>query len=400
MAKIRVTSLLFLLIFIDYNSCNNSSATTHKSNMTPSFNNCSTPLLNTSNITRPQRATSSIHITCTIPVSTLNLSYSIFLVVVMIVAFFGNVFVCLVIMKSRKLRSQSVFHLLFSLAVSDILVSLLSLPVKLHMGLHNQQFCMAETFCWFYYYSDIFANCSSVTHLLLISLQRFIAMMYPFENHIILSRQRIDSLIGLVWAYSAVWSLLCTFSWDEPTSLAVRLYESPTIRTCLNNNPVYWTSVYVAVFIIPLFLMGCLQAAILNSVKSHTKRLLKLERDSDRAVRMRKREIRVAKTVSIVYAAFTICWLPVCLITVSSSWCRQCFFRFKKWNNDLFVATFLIFTNMLPPLSSTLNPFIYVISGDEFRKAIKGVLRKQTRSKNSTMTKFTQHSVDHRNSWV
>ena len=340
----------------------------------------------------------SKHVSCDKPLSTLSLVYSVYLIVVTVVAFFGNGFVCLVIAKSHKLRSQSVFHLLFSLAVSDVLVSILSLPIKIHMGFHNQQFCMEMKVCWFYYLTDILANCSSVTHLLVISVQRFVAMIYPFENHFILSRQRIDALIGLVWMYAILWSSLCVFNWSNPSNPSITMAETPTIRTCFNDNPIYWTIIWVAVFIIPLFIMGCLQVAILHSVKSHTKRLLRIERDADKVTRMRRREIKVAKTVSIVYAAFTICWLPVCLLTVTASWCNECFGKFRQWNPNVFVATFLVFTNMLPVLSSALNPFIYVISGDEFRKAIRALFAKQ-KSIHSRLP-MRNPSTDQRSSWV
>lgn len=355
------------------------------------WQNCSKPNASSAN----QR---SSHTSCQKPLNTLNIVYSTFLVIVMVVAFFGNGFVCLVIAKSRKLRSQSVFHLLFSLAVSDVLVSVLSLPIKVHMGLHNQNFCLDTKICWFFYLSDIAANCSSVSHLLVISIQRFVAMLYPFENHFILSRKRIDALIGLVWTYAIVWSMLCIFKWEDPRIHSITVVEMPTIRTCFNDNPVYWTVVWVAVFIIPLVVMGCLQVAILHSVKSHTKKLLKLERDADKVTRMRRREIKVAKTVSIVYAAFTICWLPVCMLTVTASWCHECFGKFREWSPDVFFATFLVFTNMLPVLSSALNPFIYVISGDEFRKAIRTLLTKQ-KSIHSGLP-IRNVSTDQRSSWV
>ena len=341
----------------------------------------------------------SHHLSCSKPLDTLNLVYSIYLVIVMVAAFFGNVFVCFVIAKSPKLRNQSVFHLLFSLAVSDILVSILSLPIKLHMGLHNQQFCMDDVkICWFFFLSDILANCSSVTHLLMISVQRFVAMMFPFESHIILSRRRIDLLIGFVWIYAVLWSSLCTFNWSNPKMPSITLAETPTIRTCFNSNPIYWTVLWVAVFIIPLFIMGCLQAAILHSVKSHTRNILRMERDADRVSRMRRREIKVAKTVSIVYAAFTICWLPVCLLTVTASWCNSCFTKFRMENPKVFVVIFLVFTSMLPILSSTLNPFIYVISGDDFRKSIRALF-KNKRPRDSRMP-LRNASTDHRSSWV
>lgn len=374
--------------------------TNEKELCAPKIQNCSNVVLfsNQSNSTQPGRYLDGLNRSpCGKRVSNLNLVFSIYLIIVSIVAFLGNVFVCIVIGRSIKLRSQSVNHLLLSLAVSDILVSVLSLPIKIHMGFHNQQFCMSPRVCWFFFYSDIFANCSSVTHLLVINIQRFVAITYPFDSQFILSRQRVDLLIVLVWIYSAVWSLLCTFNWNDPSMRGVRMLETSSMKTCSNNNPIYWTCVFVAVFLIPLIIMGCLQFSILQSVKTHTRHMLKVEPNADRIVRLRKREIRVTKTVSIVYAAFTTCWLPVCLITVSSSWCPVCFQRFRNWNQELFVATFLIFVHMLPPLSSTLNPFIYVISGDEFKAALKTVLLKRKRQTSRLpMTLAT----DHGSSWV
>lgn len=416
MAKVTSFGVLVVCLFMAGNTCQHGVSKISSPNETMPLPNCiylfplsndRTPLTTKQNCSNSSAISArngtranqrSSHISCSKPLNTLSLVYSVFLVVVMVVAFFGNVFVCFVIAKSRKLRAQSVFHLLFSLAVSDVLVSVLSLPLKLHMGLHNQQFCLDIKVCWFFYLSDILANCSSVTHLLGISVQRFIAMIYPFENHFILSRQRIDALIGLVWAYAIVWSSLCIFNWNNPSSPSITMVATPAIRTCFNDNPIYWTIVWVAVFIIPLGIMGCLQTAILRSVKSHTKKLLKLERDADKVTRMRRREIKVAKTVSIVYAAFTICWLPVCLLTVTASWCNECFDKFREWNPDVFVATFLVFTSMLPVLSSALNPFIYVISGDEFRKAIRAVFAQQ-KSIHSRVP-IRNVSTDQRSSWV
>ncbi len=340
-----------------------------------SLSNCTTnrTSMSLSTVSRNNKTSNRTFPHCKSQVTTLNLTYTIYLIIVAIVAFIGNVIVCFVISKSQKLRSQSVNHLLLSLAISDIMVSVLSLPVKIHVGLHNQEFCMGIEICWFFVYSDILANCSSVTHLLVISIQRFVAIAMPFDIQYILSRGRIDFLIVVVWLYSAVWSLLCTFNWSHPTTVAVSIQKQP-MRACQPLNPIYWTAVYVAVFIIPLVVMGLLQLAILRNVKSHTRHMLKLEENAEKVIRMRKREIRVTKTVSIVYAAFTACWLPVCLLTVSAGWCPSCFDRFRKWNEDVFVATFLIFVQMLPPLSSTLNPFIYVISGSDFRRAVKRVL--------------------------
>ena len=414
----RASPLSFLLFFflVCNHTCQNDLSTRTDTNSSSQFQVCKHEMpsrsrlystitqvtcANTSESLKPNSTRGkqrSNHVSCDKPLNTLNLVYSVFLVIVMVVAFFGNIFVCLVIAKSRKLRTQSVFHLLFSLAVSDVLVSVLSLPIKLHMGIHNQQFCMNMKVCWFFYLTDIVANCSSVTHLLVISVQRFVAMMYPFENHFILSRRRIDALIGLVWMYAVLWSSLCIFNWSNPTTPSITIAENPAIRTCFNDNPIYWTVVWVAVFIIPLFVMGCLQVAILRSVKSHTKKLLRIERDADKVTRMRRREIKVAKTVSIVYAAFTICWLPVCLLTVTASWCNECFGKFREWNPNVFVATFLVFTSMLPVLSSALNPFIYVISGDEFRKAIRTLFTKQKSIHSRLPTRNI--SIDQRSSWV
>ena len=416
MAKIPRLSILVFFLLMGNNTCQNDLGKWVNYTSSTQTQNCKYQIilknrfnatmpnhmcLNSSTYLKPNTTSAtqrSNHVSCNKPLNTLNLVYSVFLVIVMIVAFLGNVFVCLVIARSRKLRTQSVFHLLFSLAVSDVLVSALSLPIKLHMGLHNQQFCLDIKVCWFYYITDIVANCSSVTHLLVISIQRFVAMLYPFDNHFILSRQRIDALIGLVWLYAILWSALCIFNWQDPSKRSITMVEAPMIRTCFNNNPIYWTVVWVAVFIIPLFVMGCLQASILHSVKSHTKKLLRLERDADKVTRMRRREIKVAKTVSIVYAAFTVCWLPVCLLTVTASWCNECFDKFRQWNPDVFVATFLVFTSMLPVLSSALNPFIYVISGDEFRKAIRTLFNKQ-KSIHSRLP-IRNVSTDQRSSWV
>ena len=337
------------------------------------------------------RAKAHSFVFCDLPTAPAYRSYGMFLSVVLTVAVLGNSIVCLGILLSSRLRSQIFYYFVASLAVSDLLVAGTTLPVKIHISFHNQNFCLAKSLCSFFLFLDVFCHTSSVTNLFFISIQRFLAITRSFTCPSLTSKSKVCFVIVFCWIYAFIWSGLGMFRWDSLNESAIQLMSpKKNIKFCVNNNPRYFTCIFVVVFIIPLFIMGFLYIKIMRHIKRQGKSFIAVADNEDEGTsnrkisnvsmrNIKKRELKSTRTIAIVYGAFIICWLPLCIITISASWCQECYNKFREKFPSVHMGIYFTFVDILPPLNSAINPFIYVISCQTFRTAFMELLRGRSR---------------------
>ncbi|KHJ96246.1 hypothetical protein OESDEN_03798 [Oesophagostomum dentatum] len=73
----------------------------------------------------------------------------------------------------RKLKSVTTNKFIASLAVSDLLVGLVVMPLSLYYKLHNDEWTLGYTWCQFHLVSGVFSTTASIVHLVAISLDRY-----------------------------------------------------------------------------------------------------------------------------------------------------------------------------------------------------------------------------------
>ena len=332
--------------------------------------------ITTPNGTNEMNDTGQYMVACNLDIdtTTINIAYTGFLVVVILVNLFGNGLVCFVIGLSPALRSHTTNLFLFSLAMTDILLGLISLPIRIKQSLNNQLFCMPEWVCWFYYFTDTTISIASVTHLLVIAIDRFVAVQFTYIYETVLSKRRITIVIVLTWIYSLTWTCMNTFDWSNLGQRGVKYMEE---SYCITENQLYFTTLYVVIFLIPILVMAVMYSFVYHTVVRHIRSISKCQVSQERQSKARKRrakELKALKAISIVFIAFCICWIPNIVVSLSGFWnpeyWRNLYFR----NNNAFIATFFITGQILPPLNSTINPFIYAICNKQFRIGYKAVL--------------------------
>ncbi len=314
---------------------------------------------------------------CNVNTKNSKIALTVFLVAIMIVAVFGNLIVCVVIYNTLSLRRVFTNRFIISLAVSDLMVAILLVPVKIDSALNNGSLCKSRALCHYYVTFDNISFVASITNLLVITADRLIAIVKPYRYQEIVTHKRARLMIIIVWLYAIAIGGFTNINWGDSVS------DDKNRQLCWNQNKAYVTVVFIAVFFLPSLIMGVAHAKMLCIALKHSRSIAsdsKLKdsfkesfEEEDSSIQHHKhvilrlkrvlKEYRPVKFVMVVYGTFVFCWLPVSVISLVHSWCKNCV-QLTDWQIAVFVEFF-------PVLNSTFNFFIYSFMNGKFRKACK-----------------------------
>ncbi|KAF5892103.1 5-hydroxytryptamine receptor 2A-like, partial [Clarias magur] len=124
----------------------------------------------------------------------------IMLIVVITIA--GNILVIMAVTLERKLQNATNYFLM-SLAVADMLLGLLVMPVSMVTILYGYSWPLPPILCPLWIYLDVLLSTASIMHLCAISVDRYIAIRNPLAHSRAKSAWRARAKITAVWAISA-----------------------------------------------------------------------------------------------------------------------------------------------------------------------------------------------------
>ncbi|XP_008319147.1 5-hydroxytryptamine (serotonin) receptor 2C, G protein-coupled-like 1 [Cynoglossus semilaevis] len=113
----------------------------------------------------------------------------------------GNILVILAVSLEKKLQNATNFFLR-SLAVADMLVGILVMPVSLLNILYDYVWPLPSALCPIWIYLDVLFSTASIMHLCAISLDRYVAIRNPIEHSRFNSRTKAMIKIAAVWTIS------------------------------------------------------------------------------------------------------------------------------------------------------------------------------------------------------
>lgn len=118
------------------------------------------------------------------------------------VTILGNVLVCTAVAIVKKLRTPSNL-LIVSLAVSDLLVASLVMPLALVYEVKGR-WIFGQQICDVWTSLDVFLCTSSILNLCMISIDRYFVITRPFQYAMKRTPARISLMIFAVWLLSAL----------------------------------------------------------------------------------------------------------------------------------------------------------------------------------------------------
>lgn len=130
---------------------------------------------------------------------------SIVLLSIILGTIVGNILVCVAVCLVRKLR-RPCNYLLVSLAVSDLCVAILVMPMATFYEI-NGRWIFGEIMCNLWVSFDVLSCTASILNLCMISVDRYYAITKPLEYGVKRTPKRMILWVILVWCFAACISL-------------------------------------------------------------------------------------------------------------------------------------------------------------------------------------------------
>lgn len=187
---------------------------------------------------------------------------AIALTVIIISTIIGNVFVIVAIVRERSLQSTA-NHLIISLAVADLLVSCLVMPLGAAYEI-TSKWSFGARLCDLWTSADVLCCTASILHLLAIALDRFWAVTNVNYIHSRSAGRILLMIIG-VWSLSLVVSVGPLLGWKDH-DYKQRVVEQ---QQCIVSQDVgYQVFATVASFYVPLILLLSLYYRIFQEARA------------------------------------------------------------------------------------------------------------------------------------
>ena len=242
----------------------------------------------------------------------------------------GNLLTIWIFLKQR-LRKRAHF-LLICLAVADLLVGLLTVPLYIAI---NTALCFGRPYLLgrsVFELTDIFTGIASISTLAAISLERMYAIGWPF-------RHRTLNFRVYIFAIAIPWILTTIF-----TSISLLSYLSIITLNDYMYAVILFLSTPLLVMCIAYFVLWRKQKTIMDN-RNHV-----------------VREKRLAKTLFIITAASLLTWLPFQILNLLVI--RGELGGFPHINMTVNIIKFLQFSNSL------VNAIIYPFRIPEFKSGL------------------------------
>ncbi|XP_055964116.1 neurotensin receptor type 1 [Sorex fumeus] len=300
----------------------------------------------------------------------------------------GNSVTAFTLARRRPLHGfQSTVHYhLGSLALSDLLILLLAMPVELYnfIWVHHP-WAFGDAVCRGYYFLREACTYATALNVASLSVERYLAICHPFKAKTLMSRSRTKKFISAVWLASGLLAVPMLFAMGQQNLSADSQHPGGLVCTPVTSTHTLKVIIQVNTFmsfVVPMVVISILNTIIANKLAATVRHAAELGQVSTVGgqhgsftmpiepgrVQALRHGVRVLRAVVVAFVA--------CLLPYHVRRLMFCYISGHQWTPFLydFYHYFYLLTNALFYVSSAVNPVLYNLVSANFRQAFVATL--------------------------
>lgn len=260
----------------------------------------------------------------------------------------------------REYLQTKTNSLLISLAVSDLLVGLLGIPLFIACNaVLKAGVCTAGVLIY------RFIAVSTMYHILVVTLERYIYVMYPMKYINIVTAPRLLKAIAGVWLFSMFVSLI-QLTWEDPTR-----FFKPRDSTSQQYALAYNIVGIVFCFFLPALFMAISYVSMFMVIHRQIKEIRGLYNTRATSANSQRAPIATEARALIIFVAmlsiFIICWLS---FYVTGFLILLPGLNMEAMPQEPFMAVDFIRFSV-----SLVNPILYAFLKRDFSRALRSLCK-------------------------
>ncbi|KAK2840306.1 hypothetical protein Q5P01_014046 [Channa striata] len=276
-----------------------------------------------------------------------------------------NLLVITSISHFKQLHTPTNF-LILSLAFSDFFVGLL---MSFQILLTNGCWLLGDVICALYSVLGFIITSASVGTMVLISVDRYIAICDPLHYHTKVTVRAVIHCTCLCWACSVVYnSLIMKDNLKQPGSDNLKqpgMYNSCAGECVIVLNLIERVADVILTFIIPITVIIVLYmrvfVVVVSQARAMRSHVAPASLQHSHTLTAKKSELKAARTLGLVIVVFLLCIFPYFCVSLLDQ-------------HILLDTSSVAFVICLAYVNSCLNPMIYVFFYPWFRKSIRFIV--------------------------
>lgn len=283
-----------------------------------------------------------------------------------VLGFLGNFVVIATILFDRKRRNVTNI-LVLNLAFADLIFVVLCVPFTATSYV-TTTWPFGSTWCKMHQYLIHVTAHASVYTLVLMSVDRYLAVVHPIGS--ILIRTHRHALLAIV----GTWMTLGVCNSPMFQVFDVLVYQvnghfrsiciNVRLMTDLSHGRVFYGTFFLFAFSLPLLIVSLLYGILLSNLRTNARWRNQSNTGSSRTKR------RVTRMVVVVVAVFAICWLPLQVVFL-----LQFVIGCHQLSASVAFVLVKIASTCLAYTNSAINPILYGFLSDNFRQSFRRLRR-------------------------
>ncbi|XP_036621698.1 adenosine receptor A3 [Trichosurus vulpecula] len=281
-------------------------------------------------------------------------------IVIGLCAIVGNVLVIWVVKLNPGLQNTT-FYFIVSLALADIAVGVLVMPLAIVISLGIT----------IHFYNCLFMTClllvfthASIMSLVAIAVDRYLRVKLTIRYKRVITQKIIWMALGFCWLVSILVGLVPMFGWNERLSPGVSGNASflpCRFRSVMRMDYMVYFSFFTWI-LIPLIIMCAIYIDIFYVIRNKLRQNFTGSKETGAFY---GREFKTAKSLLLILFLFAVSWLPLSIIN-----CVSYFFP------DAYIPQELLCLGiLLSHANSMMNPIVYACKIKKFKETYLLILK-------------------------